>query len=100
MEVNLRKESNQWELSRNEQPLDHPGKMVIVRECLDQSGVNVVITCLFSVGITSSGYNENSNNYYNVVRTHMSLDWDCPEPRMIEMPELGQITKSPILGSL
>ncbi|MBC8466080.1 transposase [bacterium] len=40
------------------------------------------------------------NNYYNTARTHLSLDKDCPEPRMIEMPDKGEVTKSPVLGGL
>jgi len=38
--------------------------------------------------------------YYNVTRTHLALDKDCPEPRMIEMPDKGEVTNSPVLGGL
>jgi len=40
------------------------------------------------------------NEYYNVSRTHLSLDKDCPEPRDIETPEMGKIGDIPILGGL
>ncbi len=40
------------------------------------------------------------NEYYNVSRTHLSLDKDCPEPRAIETPEMGKIVEIPILGGL
>ncbi|MBZ0264205.1 integrase core domain-containing protein [bacterium] len=38
--------------------------------------------------------------YYNVSRTHLSLDKDWPEPRVIETPEMGKIVGIPILGGL
>ena len=40
------------------------------------------------------------DNYYNVARTHLSLEKDSPEPRIIEMPDEGEVTKSSILGGL
>jgi transposase InsO family protein len=38
--------------------------------------------------------------YYNRSRTHLGLEKDCPVPRAVEPPELGPISKSPVLGGL
>jgi hypothetical protein len=38
------------------------------------------------------------NDYYNVSRTHMSLEKDCPEHRPIQKD--GKIVSKPILGGL
>ncbi|MBZ0266242.1 integrase core domain-containing protein [bacterium] len=38
--------------------------------------------------------------YYNVSRTHLSLEKDCPEPCDIETFEMGKIVEIPILGGL
>jgi putative transposase len=36
--------------------------------------------------------------YYAGARTHLALDKDCPEPRMIEPPEMGEIVAIPQVG--
>ncbi len=38
--------------------------------------------------------------YYNVSRTHLSLNKDCPEPRTVEHPSRGVVAEMPILGGL
>ena len=38
--------------------------------------------------------------YYNVSRTHLSLNKDCPEPRTVEHPSRGEVGEMPILGGL
>ena len=40
------------------------------------------------------------NENYNISRTNLSLDEDCPEPRDIETPEVGKVIEIPILGGL
>ncbi len=39
-------------------------------------------------------------DYYHSSRTHLSLDKDCPEPRLVQPPELGRIVALPQLGGL
>ena len=38
--------------------------------------------------------------YYHDCRTHLSLDKDAPEPRAIELPELGEVRALPQVGGL
>ena len=38
--------------------------------------------------------------YYHDYRTHLSLDKDAPEPRAIELPELGEVRALPQVGGL
>ena len=38
--------------------------------------------------------------YYTESRTHLALGKDCPEPRMIEPPEMGNIVAIPQVGGL
>jgi putative transposase len=38
--------------------------------------------------------------YYHQDRTHRSLDQDCPESRLVETPEQGQIVELPVMGGL
>ena len=38
--------------------------------------------------------------YYTDARTHLALDKDCPEPRMVEPPEMGKIVAIPQVGGL
>ncbi len=40
------------------------------------------------------------NGYYNVVRTHLSLDKDCPVTRSVEYSDEGFVVEMPILGGL
>ena len=39
-------------------------------------------------------------DYYHRSRTHLGLEKDCPEPREVELPEIGPISASPVLGGL
>jgi len=39
-------------------------------------------------------------DYYHRSRTHLGLDKDCPEPRVVEPPEIGPIDSEPVLGGL
>jgi putative transposase len=38
--------------------------------------------------------------YYHRVRTHLSLDKDTPEPRLVERLEQGRIVETPMVGGL
>lgn len=38
--------------------------------------------------------------YYHKSRTHLSLDMDCPEPREIQPPEMGEVVAFPEVGGL
>ena len=38
--------------------------------------------------------------YYHRSRTHLGLDKDCPEPRIVEPPDVGPIASEPVLGGL
>ena len=38
--------------------------------------------------------------YYHHWRTHRALDMDCPQPRPVQWPELGQIREVPDVGGL
>jgi transposase InsO family protein len=38
--------------------------------------------------------------YYTDARTHLGLAKDCPEPRMVEPPEMGRIVAIPPVGGL
>ena len=38
--------------------------------------------------------------YYHRCRTHLSLDKDSPEPRPIELPEMGKVVELPLVGGL
>jgi len=37
-------------------------------------------------------------SYYHDWRTHLSLNRDCPEPRMVQPPEAGQVVEVPEVG--
>ena len=39
-------------------------------------------------------------DYYHDSRTHMSLDGDCPEPREVHSPEMGDVVELPRVGGL
>jgi putative transposase len=39
-------------------------------------------------------------DYYHYWRTHRSLEMDAPEPRAVQLPELGAIRKLPEVGGL
>jgi transposase InsO family protein len=39
-------------------------------------------------------------SYYHTARTHLSLDKQCPEPRVEDPPEAGKVIAFPHLGSL
>jgi putative transposase len=38
--------------------------------------------------------------YYHRFRTHLALEMDCPEPRAVEPPEIGQVMAVPEVGGL
>jgi transposase InsO family protein len=38
--------------------------------------------------------------YYHSARTHLSLDKDAPEPRLVEHPDQGGIVEKPMVGGL
>ena len=38
--------------------------------------------------------------YYHRARTHLSLDKDAPEPRLVERLEQGRIVETPLVGGL
>jgi hypothetical protein len=38
--------------------------------------------------------------YYNENRTHLGLEKDCPEPRLIEHPDSGPIKSEPMVRGL
>jgi transposase InsO family protein len=39
-------------------------------------------------------------SYYHQFRTHLALDMDCPHPRAVEPPEMGQVIALPEVGGL
>jgi len=39
-------------------------------------------------------------DYYHECRTHQGLDNDCPEPRAVQHPEMGNVVALPVLGGL
>jgi hypothetical protein len=39
-------------------------------------------------------------DYYQRTRTHLSLDKDCPEPRPIQVPDVGKIIAIPQVGGM
>jgi hypothetical protein len=38
--------------------------------------------------------------YYHTARTHLSLDKDAPEPRLVEHLDQGRIVETPMVGGL
>jgi transposase InsO family protein len=65
----------------------------IRRECLD----HVVVFDTAHLRRLLSGY----FSYYHRSRTHQSLDMDCPDPRPVQQPELGQaVVAIPQVGGL
>jgi hypothetical protein len=38
--------------------------------------------------------------YYHRTRTHLALQKDCPEPRVVQPPEAGPIVSIPEVGGL
>ena len=38
--------------------------------------------------------------YYHCWRTHLSLEMDCPRPRVVQTPEAGEIVEVPEVGGL
>ena len=38
--------------------------------------------------------------YYHTCRTHLSLSKDSPQPRTVELPDLGKVTAFPFVGGL
>ncbi len=38
--------------------------------------------------------------YYHGCRTHLSLEKDAPEPRLVEHPDQGGIVETPMVGGL
>jgi hypothetical protein len=41
-----------------------------------------------------------NDRYYHTWRTHLSLDMDAPESRLVQPPELGPVRKRPDVGGL
>ncbi len=39
-------------------------------------------------------------DYYHRSRTHLSLEKDCPEPRLVHPPDAGKVIASPQVGGL
>jgi len=39
-------------------------------------------------------------SYYHASRTHQSLDNDCPESRLVELPEMGNVVALSQVGGL
>jgi putative transposase len=62
------------------------------RECLD----HVVVLNETHLRRLLSGY----LIYYHRARTHLSLDKDAPEPRLVERLEQGRIIETPMVGGL
>jgi putative transposase len=40
------------------------------------------------------------DEYYHPYRTHLSLGKDAPEPRPVEVPEIGKVVELPVVGGL
>lgn len=38
--------------------------------------------------------------YYHERRTHLSLEKDCPEPRLVQPPNQGKVVSFPQVGGL
>ncbi len=64
----------------------------IRRECLDHL---VVIGERHLKGILSEYV-----DYYNGIRTHLSLAKDAPEPRSVQPPSQGRVVEVPCVGGL
>jgi putative transposase len=64
----------------------------IRRECLD----HVIIFDQWHLRRVLREYID----YYHRDRTHLGLEKDCPETRMVEGPEIGPIVSEPVLGGL
>ena len=39
-------------------------------------------------------------DYYQSTRTHLSLDKDCPDPRLIQSRRIGRVVAIPQVGGL
>ena len=64
----------------------------IRRECLDHV---IVLNERHLKGILKDYF-----RYYHRWRTHLSLDMDCPEPRVVQYPESGSIVAFPEVSGL
>ncbi len=64
----------------------------IRRDCLD----HVIVLNERHLKTLLSRYFE----YYHRWRTHQSLAMDCPEPRVIQLPDLGPVKEVPEVGGL
>ncbi len=64
----------------------------IRRECLD----HVIVLNERHLMRVLRGY----ASYYHSSRTHRSLDNDCPDPRPVEPPEMGDVVALPEVGGL
>ena len=89
--------SVQWAFGTIRSPPDRPGKMLtlktigsIRRECLD----HMIVFGEAHLRRILRGYAA----YYNVARTHRSLNKDAPLHRAIE--RLGAVVSRPVLGGL
>jgi putative transposase len=40
------------------------------------------------------------SDYYHPCRTHLSLGKDAPDPRPVEVPEMGRVAELPLVGGL
>jgi len=64
----------------------------IRRECLD----HVIVLSERHLMRVLRGY----ASYYHSSRTHQSLDNDCPDPRPVEPPEMGDVVALAQVGGL
>ena len=64
----------------------------IRRECLD----HLIVFNQASLRRTLGSYFK----YYHRSRTHLSLQKDSPEPRVVEPPEMGRVVAVPQVGGL
>lgn len=39
-------------------------------------------------------------DYYHRSRTHLLLEKDCPEPRLVQLPSMGKVISIPQVGGL
>ena len=64
----------------------------IRRECLD----HIIVINEQHLRLVLNEY----FSYYHRSRTHQSLDNDSPEPRAVELPEMGEVIAFPQVGGL
>ena len=62
------------------------------RECLD----HIIVFNESSLRRILKAYFE----YYEHSRTHLAIEKDAPEPRAIQLPEVGGVVELPLVGGL